>query len=206
MHLTLLMQRVSSSSAAGAIVTGLAVQTYEREAKKMRDAMEKLGIFPAALLPLEGRMQQTSMAEVAEALDARVMHGHHNLNVQFVQNVEIATKQVPDLIRTLQEKPGTLIVTSAARAEVLLSILLAARSTTVPMHPGVLLTGAQDLPDGIERLLSGLDMIGTRLASNLCRPCPKLRCPARNMLLISTRLHPSVRCLSHLRGRKIFTC
>merc|ERR1719163_258596 len=100
------------------------------------------------------------MAEVATALDAKVLYGSLNLDRQSVHNVEIATMQVPDLIGYLRTKPGTLIITSAARAEVLLSLILASQSSNVPLHPGIVLTGATSLPESVEHVLNGLDIVG----------------------------------------------
>ena len=93
-----------------------------------------------------------TIADVASSLGARVLHGAQNVDAFSVAHVEVATKQVTDLISVLQDKRDTLIVTAATRADVLLSIILAAQSTSVPLHPGVLLTGAADLPESVKKV------------------------------------------------------
>ncbi|KAL1507074.1 hypothetical protein AB1Y20_007935 [Prymnesium parvum] len=145
---------------AGAIIAGLPAKDFERAERAVRKSLDHFGIYPAALLPHDERIHQLTMAEVAEQLDAKVLFGEKNVHTQFVQNVDIGTMQVPDLLAKLQNTPGTLVVTAAARAEVLLSLIFAARSSNTPLHPGVVLTGASSLPSTVQHVLDGVHTIG----------------------------------------------
>jgi len=145
---------------AGAVITGVPTAAYPSTAATLRSMLEQCGIYPAALLPQDDRMSRVTMAEVASALESRVLYGEHNLDAQVVRHVEVGTKQMPELVEMLEAQPGTLIVVSAARAEVLLSLLLVTQSKHVPLHPGIVLTGAIELPAVLRRMLSGLDVIG----------------------------------------------
>lgn len=145
---------------AGAVVTGIPIKDFEANAAVARQSLENIGIFPAALLPYEERMYQMTMAEVAQELNAQVLFGQQNIHNQFVQNIEVGTMQVPDLLGVLRKKQGTLVITAAARAEVLLSLIFAARSGNMPLHPGVLLTGASALPSTVQYVLDGIQTIG----------------------------------------------
>lgn len=161
-HLTAIKAGCEAASVrlAGAIMTGVPTANYPSVAAELRGAMAEHGIFPVALLPLEARVNQITMSDVAAALDAKVLYGERNLDSQVVRNVEVGTKQVPQLLGALQEKPGSLTITSATRSEVLMSMLLATQSRNVPLHPGILLTGAKELPEVVSQVLSGLDVVG----------------------------------------------
>ena len=110
------------------------------------------------LLPRCARMEQLTLAEVAHDLDATVMYGGGTLGGQYVQNVEVGTRQLKELIKIVQAKPGTLVVASAQRFGFLLGMLAAQQSTNVPRIPGILLTGATSLTKEEQHVLDGLDI------------------------------------------------
>ena len=72
-----------------------------------------------------------------------MLYGDDVLSQQFVRRVEVGTKKLQDLITFLQDKPGTLLVTSASRFGALLGMLFVAQSGSIPNMPGILLTGAR---------------------------------------------------------------
>ncbi|KAL1508085.1 hypothetical protein AB1Y20_007678 [Prymnesium parvum] len=144
---------------AGAIVTGLPADDFEAAERATRESLENQDIYPAALLPHDDRLYQLTMGEIAHELDAKVLFGESNIHNQFVRNVEVGTMQVPDLLAVLQQRPGTLVITSVARTEVLLSLVFAARSSNMQLHPGVILTGAAELPKTVQHVLDGVGTI-----------------------------------------------
>ena len=145
---------------AGAIVTGLPdeEEKYAEASTVVRTALDELKVYPAALLPRCARMEQLTLAEVAHDLDATVMYGGTTLGGQYVQNVEVGTRQLKELIKIVQAKPGTLVVASAQRFGFLLGMLAAQQSTNVPRIPGILLTGATSLTKEEQHVLDGLDI------------------------------------------------
>ena len=147
---------------AGALVTGMPIDSFETEAADLRTALSSLGIYCAGVLPHDKRLWQLSMAEVANALDAEVLYGGQNLNKQFVRSVETVTMDVPQLIQKASSPSyeGTLAITCADRTEVLFSMLLAASSKNTPLPAGLLLTGADQLPLDARHVLDGLQAIG----------------------------------------------
>ena len=88
----------------------------------------ELGISPIALVPTHKNLHLPTMAEIAKETNAEILYGHGNLHAQFVENIEVGTLQVPDLLAQLQEQPGTLVVAAAGRTDIVLSLLLATQS------------------------------------------------------------------------------
>lgn len=57
------------------MLTLAAAITYSHtQAREIRESLDQLGIYPAALLPHNEQLHQMTMAEVAEELDAEVPH------------------------------------------------------------------------------------------------------------------------------------
>ena len=76
---------------AGAMITGLPLANYAKEAEVMRAMLQRIDIPVAGVMPTDSRVSQLTMAEVATALDAKVLYGSLNLDRQSVHNIEIAT-------------------------------------------------------------------------------------------------------------------
>jgi len=113
---------------AGAIIKGLPEDNFEAAAAEQKASLERLGISPIALVPTRKNLHLPTMAEIAKETNAEILYGHGNLHAQFVENIEVGTLQVPDLLAQLQEQPGTLVVAAAGRTDIVLSLLLATQS------------------------------------------------------------------------------
>jgi BioD-like phosphotransacetylase family protein len=124
---------------AGAIVTGLPEEQdkYNQAATVVRRGLDDLGIFPVALMPRCEKMEKLTMAEVAHDLDANVLYGRGVLTAQSIDNVEVGTRQLKELISVVQNKPGTLVIASASRFGFLLGMLMAAQVRNALLWPSV---------------------------------------------------------------------
>ena len=141
---------------AGVVVQGLGGGAAQLAA--VRGGLAKVGVAEAASLPADDRLSKVSMAEVAAGLGASVLWGREALGAQLVDNVEVASAQVPHLLSIIAERPGSLVITHAHRQDVILALIAASESVTFPLVPGVLLTGAAALPAEFTRLLDGMDV------------------------------------------------
>ena len=130
---------------AGCIVTGLPIgqDKYDEAAGLVRTALDDLGVYTAALLPEDPRMNRLTMAEVAKGVDASVLCGHDALATTSVEHVEMGTRQLPDMLRLLQDRPSSLIIQSSKRFGFLLGMLMADQSANGPKFGGILLCGQQ---------------------------------------------------------------
>mmetsp|Transcript_20127 Transcript_20127/g.60011 ORF Transcript_20127/g.60011 Transcript_20127/m.60011 type:complete len:1183 (+) Transcript_20127:244-3792(+) len=123
---------------AGVVVAGLP-QHSDRAA--LRAQLKGLGVEPAALLPHDEAFEGTTVAEVADALGATLAYGDAAAaHARRVDTVTIATLDVANLLSHIDSKPDNqqLIIVDSRRADVILSVLVAARLKTVA---GLLLTG-----------------------------------------------------------------
>ncbi|KAJ8611727.1 hypothetical protein CTAYLR_009197 [Chrysophaeum taylorii] len=149
-------------------LAGVVATTRDEEAA--RNTLENMGVFPAALLPPDERFSQITMAEIAATLEARVAFGHADLASSTMRGVIVATRHVAECIDTLRKlPPGQLVVTHAARADLVHSLVLAHQTIDYfPPIAGLLLSGTDGAatehhldasPDDAAQLAKTLDLL-----------------------------------------------
>lgn len=105
-------------------------------------------------IPFEEALDRPTMAEIAKALDAKVIYGKEQLN-RPVSRFVIAAMNLKNLLPRLED--GNLIITPIDRIDVILGMLAAYRSTTMPHIGGIVLTGYLKSDDILRNLLQGMD-------------------------------------------------
>ena len=107
-------------------------------------------------IPFEEALDRPTMAEIAKALNAKVIHGKEQLN-RPVSRFVIAAMNLKNLLPRLQD--NNLIITPIDRIDIILGMLAAFRSSNLPNIGGIVLTGYLK-PDKILRnLLLGMEDI-----------------------------------------------
>ena len=109
------------------------------------EAERQLELQEAARIAAE-EAEREAMGEIlapsALQLDASPYEGR----IVSLEDVEVASAQVPHLLSIIAERPGSLVITHAHRQDVILALIATSESVTFPLVPGVLLTGAAALP------------------------------------------------------------
>jgi len=163
----------SGARLAGVVVDRLPADVYDSKELmgQLEEQLKHVGCFPAALLPRDARLEQTSMAEVGISLGAKVLYGKAAMDRTMVAGVTVGTLDVMNLLQVLHSKSERqrLVVAHAGRGDILLSLLLAQQSIDFPLAAGVLLTGAPDAPPLLKAILDGM---ATPVAMPIiCVPC-----------------------------------
>ena len=104
------------------------------------------------VIPAIPALGQPSMQDVANWLDAKVLHGQEHLDNLISGNL-IAAMQVGNFLDYLQD--GHLVITPGDRADIILATLTARISYAYPDIAGILLTGGLPLAPTMERLMQG---------------------------------------------------
>jgi phosphate acetyltransferase len=102
------------------------------------------------LIPEAADLAHPTMADVAEALEARVVFGG-SLGRE-VRDVRVAAMSVEHFVEHLVE--GVLVIVPGDRPDILAATLASTISPEIPEVAGVLLTGGQSLTEGTRRLLA----------------------------------------------------
>jgi phosphate acetyltransferase len=105
---------------------------------------------PVYLIPESAELSYPTMADVADALGARVVLGG-SLGHE-VRDVRVAAMSVEHFVDHLVE--GALVIVPGDRPDILAATLASTVSPEMPAVAGVLLTGGQRLTEGTRRLLA----------------------------------------------------
>jgi phosphate acetyltransferase len=105
-------------------------------------------------IPFEEMLDRPTMAEIAKALDAKVIYGREQLN-RPVSRFVIAAMSLKNLLPRLTN--DNLIITSIDRMDIILGMLAAYRSSTMPNIGGIVLTGYLEPDEMLRNLLRGMD-------------------------------------------------
>jgi phosphate acetyltransferase len=112
------------------------------------------GEAPVYVVPEEPLLGKPTMGDIARALNARQYHvGGDGLNRE-VRNFKVAAMQLPDFLSYIDE--GSLIVTPGDRADIILGSIISYTSKAYPAIAGILLTGGQEPPAPVMKLIAGL--------------------------------------------------
>jgi len=109
---------------------------------------------PVFVLPEEALLTKPTMAEIAKALNGKLIYGEGDLLNREVLSFKVAAMQVPNFLEHLKE--GGLIITPGDRADVILGCLASTFSDNYPNIAGIILTGGIDLAPSLQKLLDGL--------------------------------------------------
>ncbi|EKX50351.1 hypothetical protein GUITHDRAFT_93085 [Guillardia theta CCMP2712] len=150
----------SNVKIAGVLMSGLPPgNEYAETANECKEAIEQLGLRSVGMLPKSAIIHQVTMAEVVDALGAKVFFGEESLDRSIVKDITVATLDMNRMLHRLRVHPGTLVIVHSGRADVLLSLVLAARSSNYPRPAGILLTGSRNLDPDVDDILCGLNGI-----------------------------------------------
>lgn len=105
-------------------------------------------------IPFEETLDRPTMAEIARALDAKVIYGNKQLN-RPVSRFVIAAMNLRNLLPRLDN--DNLVITSIDRIDIILGMLAAYRSSTMPNIGGMVLTGYLQPDEILSNLLEGMD-------------------------------------------------
>ncbi|HEU4789858.1 MAG TPA: phosphate acetyltransferase [Flavobacterium sp.] len=107
-------------------------------------------------IPLIGSLNNPTMQEIVEVLDAKVLFGQEYLNNQ-VSSYSIGAMQLCNYLLHLKE--NNLIITPGDRADIILGALQANESANYPTVSGIVLTGNIIPEDSILKLIEGLSSV-----------------------------------------------
>ena len=105
-------------------------------------------------IPFEETLDRPTMAEIARALDAKVIYGKAQLN-RPVSRFVIAAMNLRNLLPRLEN--DNLVITPIDRIDVILGMLAAYRSSNMPNIGGMVLTGYLQPDEMLRNLLQGMD-------------------------------------------------
>ncbi|PZX94971.1 phosphate acetyltransferase [Flavobacterium aquariorum] len=107
-------------------------------------------------IPLIGSLNNPTMQEIVEVLNAKVLFGQEYLNNQ-VSSYSIGAMQLCNYLLHLKE--NNLIITPGDRADIILGALQANESANYPTVSGIVLTGNIIPEDSILKLIEGLSSV-----------------------------------------------
>ncbi|PKB18142.1 phosphate acetyltransferase [Flavobacterium sp. 5] len=107
-------------------------------------------------IPLIGSLNNPTIHEIVEMLDAEILFGHEYLNNQ-IGSYSIGAMQLCNYLLHLKE--NGLIITPGDRADIILGALQANESANYPAVSGIVLTGNITPEDSIMKLIEGLSSV-----------------------------------------------
>jgi len=110
--------------------------------------------YPVYLAPEEPFLSRPTISDIARCLDAQILPEATTGSNRVVQNYKVAAMQVPEFLDYLEE--GSLIITPADRADIIMACFASHPSTAYPQISGLLLTGKQKPAPQLINLLTGL--------------------------------------------------
>lgn len=142
-----------SSSILSIIVNRTPVSLQEKMLTALKEQLqEKTKLIYS--IPFEDTLDRPTMAEIAQALDAKVIHGKEQLN-RPVSRFVIAAMNLRNFLPRIQD--GNLIITPVDRIDIILGTLAAYRSLNMPNIGGIVLTGYLKSDKMLRNLLHGMD-------------------------------------------------
>lgn len=110
--------------------------------------------FPIFVVPAEASLEKPTIANIAQALDARIFAGNEKTLSREVFHYRVAAMLVPDFLDYVQA--GDLIITPGDRSDIILASLMTYHSSNYPQISGLLLTGHQEPGRQVQALIEGL--------------------------------------------------
>jgi phosphate acetyltransferase len=109
---------------------------------------------PLFVIPEDGALSRPSVGDVARALEAELLHGSADSLRRDVASVTVAAMNLTHFLERLA--PGSLVLTSGDRADIVLGSFVANRSTAATGLAGIILTGGLTPAVRIRNLVGGL--------------------------------------------------
>ncbi|MBD3883034.1 phosphate acetyltransferase [Phormidium tenue FACHB-886] len=110
---------------------------------------------PIFVLPETASLSKPTIAEITNALNAKLVYGDRKWLKREVLSFKAAAMQVPNFLEHLQE--GCLVITPGDRADVVLGCLASTFSESYPTVAGLVLTGGIELAPSVATLIEGLN-------------------------------------------------
>jgi len=110
--------------------------------------------FPLYLVPAEASLEKPSVGNIAKALGAKVLCGEAATMSREVYHYKVAAMLIPDFLDYVET--GDLIITPGDRSDILLASIMAYSSASYPQIAGLILTGHQQPPPQVQKLIDGL--------------------------------------------------
>ncbi|GAB6191101.1 phosphate acetyltransferase [Desulfocastanea catecholica] len=135
------------------IVNRTPVSLQEEMLRALRERLtQKIELIYS--IPFETTLDRPTMAEIAKALDAKVIFGKEQLN-RPVSRFVVAAMNLRNLLPRLEN--DNLIITPIDRIDIILGMLAAYRSSNMPNIGGIVLTGYLEPDEILGNLLQGME-------------------------------------------------
>ena len=115
---------------------------------------DRLGGIPGWALPESPLLRAPTVRDLVAACDGTLVHGDPDLLDRECMGLVVAAMSMPHVIDRLVE--GGVVIVPGDRDDVLLGVLLAHQSRTLPNLSGVVLNGGFALSPQVDRLVGGL--------------------------------------------------
>ncbi len=147
-----------AATAAHARVAAVVLnQVGEPMADGVRSATEaRLPAVPVVVLAETPLLRAPTVRDLLAACDGHLVHGGAELLERECLGLVVAAMTMPHVIDRLVE--GGVVIVPGDREDVVLGVLLAHRSTTLPSLSGLVLNGGFPLSEQVDRLIAGLDL------------------------------------------------
>ncbi|GMA19856.1 phosphate acetyltransferase [Arsenicicoccus piscis] len=110
--------------------------------------------LPTYVIPADRSLSSPTVADLMAACQGRLVAGDADLLDREALGIVTAAMTMPNVLDRLIEQ--SLVITPGDRADVVLGVLLAHRSTAFPAIAGIMLNGGFELPPQVMRLIEGL--------------------------------------------------
>ncbi|WNZ24089.1 phosphate acetyltransferase [Leptolyngbya sp. NK1-12] len=152
---TVLTEREAFLQEGCAMVATIINRVAPDQLEQVKAALQVNWTFadPIFVLPDDAMLSKPTIAEIAKAIDAKLIHGDAERLNHEVMTVKAAAMQLPNFLGRLQE--GSLVITPGDRSDVILGCLASTLSSQSPNVAGMVLTGGLDLDPRIQQLIQG---------------------------------------------------
>ena len=137
----------------GVIANRVDADQLDQTRATLTERFATAGIQFMGAIPEEDILAKPRMDEVAEALGAEVVYGKRYLD-NLVYSFSIASMQLDTLLERVG--PGSLVISSGDRADILLGMMASQLSNRMPKIAGILLTSGFKPTETVDQLIKGL--------------------------------------------------
>jgi phosphate acetyltransferase len=141
---------------AGLETTAVIVNAVSEEQSQLLDEglrKNELQLPPVFTLPRELVLENPTLADIARALNAKLVHGTEGSLDREVGKYLVAAMQLPGFLQRLTS--GSLVITPGDRSDIVVGSLLSVLSKSTPNIAGILLTGDLALPAQVMDMIAG---------------------------------------------------
>jgi phosphate acetyltransferase len=145
--------RQAHARVGGVVLNQVAASCLEEDLAAVRTRLPGTAVWALPETPL---LRAPTVADLMAACEGELVHGDAGLLDRECLGLVVAAMSMPHVIDRLVEE--AVVIVPGDRADVVLGVLLAHQSRTLPNLSGVVLNGGFDLPPQVERLIAGLDV------------------------------------------------